>query len=66
MPQEHGFNPRAREGATSISTDTVNQLICFNPRAREGATKTFLNTLSVYDVSIHAPVKARLKHSFFT
>ncbi len=33
-----GFNPRAREGATTAITTKINNLSCFNPRAREGAT----------------------------
>ena len=32
------FNPRAREGATSMRSGLSKPITCFNPRAREGAT----------------------------
>ena len=56
----HGFNPRAREGATVIA---MQQLpgggSGFNPRAREGATKPISRLSLRRIVSIHAPVRAR-------
>ena len=34
----YSFNPRAREGATSVAGRECNKQTGFNPRAREGAT----------------------------
>ncbi len=41
------------------------QVGCFNPRAREGATVVQVHGRGMGDVSIHAPVKARLYVSRF-
>ena len=53
------FNPRTREGANGVITDTPLTSLCFNPRTREGAnTMDNYNEIAVM-VSIHAPVKVR-------
>ena len=55
------FNPRAREGATAPLPLVSSQSFCFNPRAREGATVLCRIDGISCPVSIHAPVRARLK-----
>ncbi len=54
------FNPRAREGATGKSFFGTYLAVSFNPRAREGATIDTIRVIIKNNVSIHAPVKARL------
>ena len=54
-----GFNPRTREGATSVKSITIARAEGFNPRTREGATGDTLEFLMADVVSIHAPVRVR-------
>ena len=60
MAASLGFNPRAREGATSVPGGRSAWRASFNPRAREGATAQGGRRCSMNLVSIHAPVRARL------
>ena len=57
---EASFNPRAREGATLSELRGADQSYGFNPRAREGATRASEHKWVASNVSIHAPVRARL------
>ena len=57
-----GFNPRPREGATTIEGMHHVGLASFNPRPREGATHAAGTVHVGFDVSIHAPVKGRQHH----
>ena len=59
------FNPRPREGATYRYAHHFPRHDCFNPRPREGATYRYYLSLGLNLVSIHAPVKGRLKRKNF-
>ena len=43
----------------------ISQFDSFNSRAREGATPYFLGNVVIYNVSIHAPVRARPSRDIF-
>ena len=54
------FDPRPREGATrGRGVLDLCQLGGFDPRPREGATVTGQGAVSLYGVSIRAPVRGR-------
>ena len=54
------FNSRASEGATRHLTGPLHRKITFNPRASEGATRILILQKALPQLSIHAPVRARL------
>jgi hypothetical protein len=54
------FNPRSREGATSPAPSRLKRSQHFNPRSREGATGSDTLAMTMFLISIHAPVRERL------
>ena len=57
-----GFNSRTREGATSENVLNLQKAYeGFNSRTREGATLAGPDTGAYMTVSIHAPVRVRLR-----
>ena len=58
--RQQAFNSRAREGATSARRSVVAMVCPFNSRAREGATEQRAAEAKARELSIRAPVRARL------